>query len=194
MIMAAKRGIVRCFVAIEIPQSIQKSLQHMQTCLNPEIRKASWTKFGNFHLTLKFLGDVHAPAVEGVGKVMQSLAAVQSSFSIEFGKIGAFPNLSRPRVLWVGVKHGAPTVSRLASVVNLELRHLGFAIDKRFHPHLTVARLRAPMNLKPLRDMLQRYDTIDGALMNVNEMTLMQSRLHPNGAVYTPLNLCHFST
>lgn len=191
--MTTKSSAVRCFVAIEIPQTVQELLKHVQTRLQSEIRPASWTKLGNFHLTLKFLGDVHLQKIDGVSEVIQSVADAQAPFSLEFGKVGAFPNLNRPRVLWVGIKHGASTVSRLAKVVNLELKHLGFPIDNRFRPHLTLARLRTPMNLEPLGNMLCQYDAIDGALVSVNEMRLMQSYLHPNGAIYTSLNVCHFS-
>ena len=190
--VATKSDAIRCFVAIEIPQLIQELLKPAQSCLQSKIRKASWTKLGNFHLTLKFLGDVHPETIEVVSEAIQNVVEAQAPFSIEFGGVGAFPNFARPRVLWVGIKQGELTVSRLAKSVNFELKHLGFPTDNRFHPHLTLARLRAPMNLEPLQDMLRQYRTIDSAVVNVNEITLMQSQLQPNGAIYTPLNLYHF--
>ena len=192
--MATTKGnAIRCFVAIEIPHPIQGLLKPVQTRLQSEIRRASWTKLGNFHLTLKFLGDVPPERVDVVSEAVQNVADAQVPFSIEFGGVGAFPNFTRPRVLWVGIKQGASTVSNLAKSVNAALKHLGFSTDNRFHPHLTLARLRAPMNLDSLQNKLRQYDTIDGAVVNVNEITLMQSQLHPNGAIYTPLNVCHFS-
>ena len=193
MMGTTKGDAIRCFVAIEIPQSIQGLLKPLQICLQSKIRKASWTKPGNFHLTLKFLGDVRPETVDVVSEAIQNVADAQAPFSIQLGGVGAFPNLMRPRVLWVGIKHGVLTVSHLAKAVNLELKHLGFPTDNRFHPHLTLARLRDPMNLEPLKDVLRQYDTIDDAVVRVNEITLMQSQLHPNGAIYTPLNLCQFS-
>ncbi len=192
--MATTKGDgVRCFVAIEIPEPIQALLKPVQTRLQSEVRKASWTKQGNFHLTLKFLGDVKTEAVDAISKAVQNVANTQTPFSIELGGIGAFPTLARPRVIWIGVKHGAATVSHIAKAVNLELKRLGFPTDNRFHPHLTLGRLRTPANLKPLKSVLEKYDTIDGAIVNVNEIIVMQSQLHPNGAIYTPLNVCPFS-
>ena len=188
-----KSNAIRCFVAIEIPQPIQALLKNLQIRLQSEIRSASWTKSGNFHLTLKFLGDVPSEMIDDVSKGIQDVADIQTPSPIAFGGIGAFPNLYRPRVLWVGVKQGASIVSRLAKAVNLELKPLGFPTDNRFHPHLTLARLRAPVNLEPLKNMLRQYHAIDRAVVNVKEITLMRSELHPNGAVYTPLKVCHFS-
>jgi len=118
---------------------------------------------------------------------------VHPPFSMDFGGIGAFPNLARPRVIWMGIKQGASTVSRLAKAVNSELTHLGFPTDNRFHPHLTLARLRTATNLEPLKNILRKYDTIVGGSMCVKEIALMQSQPHRNGAIYTPLSVCHFS-
>ena len=188
-----KANGVRCFIAIEIPEPIQALLKPVQTRLQSEVRKASWTKQGNFHLTLKFLGDVDTEAVDAISEAVQKVAHTQTRFSIELGGIGAFPTLTRPRVIWVGVKHGAAIVSRIARAVNVELKRLGFPTDNRFHAHLTLGRLRTPVNLGRLKNILHKYDTIEGAIVNVNEIILMQSQLHPNGAIYTPLNVCKFS-
>ncbi len=188
-----KDNRVRCFVAIEIPEPIQALLKPVQTHLQSEVQKASWTKPGNFHLTLKFLGDVDTQAVDAISEAVQKVAHTQTQFSIQLGGIGAFPTLARPRVIWIGVKHGAAIVSRIAKAVNVKLKRLGFPTDNRFHAHLTLGRLRTPVNLKPLQNVLHKYDTIDGAIVNVNEIILMQSQLHPNGAIYTPLNVCQFS-
>lgn len=189
-----KSDVIRCFVAVEIPEPIQAVLEPVRTHLQSQIHKGtSWTKPGNFHLTLKFLGDVHPEAINDISEAVQRVTDRYAPFSIDFGGIGAFPNLARPRVIWMGIKQGASTVARLAKAVNLELTPLGFSTDNRFHPHLTLARLRSATNLEPLKNILRKYDTIVGGSMRVNEITLMQSQLHPNGAIYTPLSVCHFS-
>ena len=192
--MAITKGDnVRCFVAVEIPEPIQALLKPVQTHLQSEVRKASWTKLGNFHLTLKFLGDVQTETVDAINKAVQNVANTQEPFSIALGGIGAFPTLARPRVIWAGIKHNASAVASLAKAVNVELKQLGFPTDNRFHPHLTLGRLRSPVNLESIKSVLHKYDTIDGTVVTVNKITVMQSQLHPNGAIYTPLNVCPFS-
>ena len=190
----AKSAVIRCFVAVEIPEPIQALLKPVQTHLQSQIhRGTSWTKPGNFHLTLKFLGDIHPEASNDVSEALRRVTERHPPFSIAFGGIGAFPNLARPRVIWLGIKQGASTVSHLAKAVNLELADLGFSPDNRFHPHLTLARLRTATNLEPLKNILRKYDTIVGGSMRVNEIALMQSQLHRNGAIYTSLSVRHFS-
>ena len=190
----AKSAVIRCFIAVEIPESIQALLKPVQTHLQSQIPKGtSWTKPGNFHITLKFLGDVHPETIHDVSEVLQCVTDTHSPFSIAFGGIGAFPNLVRPRVIWMGIKQGASSMSHLAKAVNYELTHLGFSADNRFHPHLTLARLRTATNLEPLKNILRKYDTIVGGSMRVNEIKIMQSQLHPKGAIYTPLSVRHFS-
>ena len=190
----ANSAVIRCFVAVEIPEPIQALLKPVQTHLQSQIHKGtSWTKPGNFHLTLKFLGDIHPEASNDVAEALQRVTERHPPFSIAFGGIGAFPNLARPRVIWLGIKQGASSVSRLAKAVNFELTNLGFSTDNRFHPHLTLARLRTATNLEPLKNILRKYDTIVGGSIRVNEIALMQSQLHRNGAIYTPLSVRHFS-
>ena len=189
-----KGARIRCFVAVEIPEPIQALLEPVQTHLQSQIHnRTSWTKRGKFHLTLKFLGDVRPEAINDVREALQRVTDTYPPFSIDFGGIGAFPNLTRPRVIWMGIKQGASTVSHLAKAVNHELTHLGFSKDNRFHPHLTLARLRTATNLEPLKNILRKYDTIVDGSMHVNEIALMQSQLHRNGAIYTPLSVHHFS-
>ena len=112
---------IRCFIAIEIPEPIQEQLVRIQGTLRKQISKASWVKPGNIHLTLKFLGDVDPEDLESIGKAVEGVTKHHHSFSLHIGGVGAFPNLARPRVIWVGVKFGAERVSTLAQDINLAL-------------------------------------------------------------------------
>ncbi|MDE0482523.1 MAG: RNA 2',3'-cyclic phosphodiesterase [Candidatus Poribacteria bacterium] len=188
-----KPDLIRCFAAIEIPERIQALLVEVQNAFRPKIEKASWTKQGNFHFTLKFLGDVEDRNINEISAALQKIAESQTPFSIEIGGIGAFPNLARPRVLWVGLKQGEVPITKLASAVNQELVKFGYSNDTRFHPHLTLARLRNQVNLNSFISIFKKFETIDGALLTVDKITLVKSELHPSGAVYIPLKICEFN-
>lgn len=179
---------IRCFIAIEIPEPIQEQLVRIQGTLRKQISKASWVKPGNIHLTLKFLGDVDPEDIESIGKAVEGVTKHHHSFSLHIGGVGAFPNLARPRVIWVGVKFGAERVSTLAQDINLALSTRGFSLDaKKFNPHLTIARLREKIDLKPYASQYRQYNRIHGAEMTVDTISLIQSRLHSRGAIYSTL-------
>ncbi len=182
-------GSIRCFVAIEIPDRIQSILSEVQSEFRPKIRNASWTRHGNFHLTLKFLGDVEKCDIDKVNSTVEGIAENREPFCIEIGGIGTFPNLYRPRVLWVGLRQGVKETTPLANTVTRELMKFGFANEKRFHPHFTLARIRKSVNMKAHTEFFKKFETIAGTLMNVEHITLVRSELHRSGAVYTPLHI-----
>ena len=178
---------IRCFVAVEIPESIQDLLAEIQDAFRPKIKRASWTRHRNIHLTLKFLGEVEQNRISQISEVLHKSAAHHKPFSIEIGGVGAFPNLVRPRVLWVGLKQGAAQMKTLAKAINDELCSLGYPNDTRFHPHLTLTRLKNQVNLSTYIKLFKKFETIEGALLKVDKITLVKSELQPSGAVYTPI-------
>lgn len=188
-----KPDLIRCFAAIEIPERIQALLVEVQNAFRPKIKRASWTKYGNFHLTLKFLGDVEDRNINEISAALQKIAVSQTPFLIEIGGIGAFPNLARPRVLWVGLKQGTPLTVKLSRVINNEFVKFGFEKDTRIHPHFTLARLKEKVILNTFISLFKEFETIDGASLTVDKITLVKSELHPSGAVYTPLKICEFN-
>lgn len=180
---------IRCFVAIEIPDRIQVILSEVQSEFRQKITRASWTRNGNYHLTLKFLGDVEKSSINEINSTIASIAGNHRPICIEIGSIGTFPNLYRPRVLWVGLTQGANKITTLANAVIRELGKLGYPSENRFHPHLTLARLKENVNMKTCTELFKKFETIAGTLINVNHITLVRSELRPSGAVYTPLHI-----
>lgn len=178
---------IRCFIAIELPDSIQEIFEEIQTTLRSRISHASWTKLGNFHLTLKFLGDVKQNRISEIGNTIEYISKKYEPFPLNFGGIGAFPNIPRPRVLWIGLKQGTLTTTELGQEINTEMIHLGFKNESRFHPHVTLARIRNPVNFSGFKDLFEKYDTLQNSKLTVNEIVLVKSKLHPSGAVYTPI-------
>ena len=179
---------IRCFIAIEIPERIQNQLARIQGTLRNQIQKASWVKPSNVHLTLKFLGDVDPDNLESIAEAIERVAIRHRSFSLRVGGLGTFPNFARPRVIWAGVKTGGERVSALAQDINVALSYCGFAPDtKKFNAHLTIARVKGRIDLRPYANQYRQYDRIDGAEMSVNTISLIQSQLQPTGAIYSTL-------
>ena len=185
---------IRCFIAIEIPETFQTPLTSAQEELRKYISGASWVKRGNIHLTLKFLGDVVPNQISVIKNSIEQVTDTRLPFSMELGGIGAFPNLSRPRVIWAGVKTGADQVAAIAREIDDGLSRHAFERDEKpFRPHITLARLKRRINLDPFVDVFRQYDTINGATMVVNQVQIIQSQLRPSGTIYTPLETCYFN-
>src|SRR3989442_14472428 len=96
--------MIRAFIAIDLPDEVRAALDEAQTRLKRAHTgvKVSWTKIGNLHLTLQFLGYVEEEAVEKIRGSLEGVAGRHAPFELQVGGTGAFPDENRPRVLWVG--------------------------------------------------------------------------------------------
>lgn len=171
---------MRLFVAIDVPDEIRSAIEsEIVDQLRDRVPGARWTRPEGRHLTLKFLGNVDADRVESIGEALRATASRHSSFEASFEVVGGFPNLRRPRVLWIGVGEGAKLMSALAQDVESGLEPLGFEPEGRpFQGHLTLARFKQPRSIAvpEIAVQLNRFA--------VNEIVLFESRLHPKGARY----------
>lgn len=180
---------IRSFIAIEFPESVHQLCARIQRELAPSLGRISWVKYGNVHLTFKFLGDITPSQKEAVIHALEAPLAAHPRLEIALGGVGVFPNWRRPRVLWLGIIRGQEALTAIAATIDATLRPLGFRKeDKPFRPHLTLARIRRPVNLAPLQTQFQRYQHLDLEPISVDHLVLMRSVLHPKGSIYTPLH------
>lgn len=109
-------------------------------------------------------------------------------FEAQIRGLGAFPSVTRPRVIWAGVLDGAPEMIELARRVDTALAALGFAREERpFSPHVTLGRVRRPGRDPTLSEALTGGSGREFGRMGVPGACLMRSELSPRGARYTEL-------
>lgn len=172
---------LRTFIALDIdPQTIAYLDGAVKILRNTDCQ-ASWTKKGNFHLTLKFLGDTN----EGiVPQISDELANIFGAFPIPFRPthIGGFPNLKKPRVLWLGLE--CEGIGEIAKKTEDVCAKFGYEKeDKQFVPHLTLGRIKSLHDFsKTVQDLPQppKEGSFTGAVF-------YKSQLTPGGSIYTPL-------
>ncbi|HEY6342927.1 MAG TPA: RNA 2',3'-cyclic phosphodiesterase [Bryobacteraceae bacterium] len=148
---------MRLFVAIDIPEEIKVRLEAFVDRLRPTA-KLSWSPVQNLHVTTKFIGEWPESKL---GEIEQALAAVPPRGLVEIGVrgLGWFPNEKSPRVFWAGIEAGE-SLRKLAGDTERKLKELGVPVEDRgFHPHLTLARRRAPTPLENLRQTLAAGET-----------------------------------
>ena len=142
------------------------------------------------HLTLKFLGDVDTRDVGAVDAAVSRAAGAAQPTGGRLRDLGSFPHLRRPRVLWIGVHTGDDRLATLHDVLQSELAAVGFPRDARaFRPHVTLGRVRGTRRLSALRDALEGRRDFDAGSFPIDALTLFESRLHRDGALYEALGV-----
>ncbi len=169
---------------MKMPEDISGELENFLAELRP-LSKIRWVKYGQFHITLKFLGELE-PGV--IAQVKDSLTPLKTfkPFTIELSYIGAFPNLNTPRVIWLSGDKGARELTQLSRQVNDVLyEEVDLAKDeKRFKPHLTLARVK---DERLTEELIRKLGEVKNFLWVCDELFLMRSELTPKGPIYTEL-------
>ncbi len=184
---------LRAFIALEMPDKIRRALDEISFQLRNELSGVPlrWVPVDHMHLTLKFLGDISRAQVPTIARVLQEQTAPFSPLELSLDGIGAFPNLQRPRVLWVGV-NTPPGLSELQKSIESQLSMHGFPLEGRaFAPHLTLARVRGharPADLARIRETLAAAPKPASAGALADTITLFRSELKPSGSVYNALS------
>lgn len=180
---------IRTFIAIQMPADIRRKLAGIGEELKKSGADAKWVHEENFHITLKFLGNVTAERVTAVSEVVRFIAEQTEAFDLVLSGVGAFPRLSRPSVVWVGISDGSDRIASLAEKIDFELGRLGFECENRpFSGHVTVARVRTPKNLERLKGMIENLQGQHVGAFGVESVAIMKSELRRTGPIYTAIN------
>jgi RNA 2',3'-cyclic 3'-phosphodiesterase len=180
----------RVFAAIELPSNVQKRIQKQIQQLQAAVpgNKASWSRTENIHLTVKFFGNVLPKKIVRISEAASRVVNQVSKFKIEIGKTGAFPKVSQPRVLWIGVEDPTGELARLHQLFETECAVEGFDRETRdFRPHLTIARLRRPEGAKALAETNQKLG-FESLSLDINELVVFRSEPSGKGSKYTALS------
>ena len=177
---------LRLFVGLALPPAHQALVDGLRPGLAARVRtRATWTRPGNAHVTLKFLGNVGRERREAV---TAALAGVRfAPFDLTLGSGGFFPGPARPRVLWVGITAGAQACRELAAAVDTALVPLGFAAETRpFAAHMTLGRLKEPGGGIDAAGLLGLLAATAWPPVVVTGFTLFASLPGPDGPRYLP--------
>ncbi len=183
--------MIRAFIAVDLPDDVRVALSEAQARLKRAhvSVKVSWTKIDNTHLTLQFLGYVEEGAIEKIKESLESVAQQYCRFEIPVQGAGAFPNERSPRVLWVGCEDTEGKLKGLANAVQSATQPLGFEPEHReFSAHLTLGRIKQPRPDVALTRALDSIKNQAFGTLRVAAIHLFESKLHPEGSIYTKLS------
>ena len=181
---------IRSFIAVSLPVPIKKKLGAIQNRIRiRQGQKAGFPRWENLHITLIFLGNMHAKVIEGLPYSMDTILQQIPGFSLSLSKIGTFPGRNRPaRVLWAGLDGDVHILKQIHHDLITGLISSGLTFDRqKFSPHITLARFKTNLGYHQFSDLVSPKD-FSGETFQVQGIDLYKSKLTPRGAIYTLLH------
>lgn len=209
MVTEPNHVVIRTFLAVELDEPLRRQLMHVQQDLKTLVEqqsskdlRISWTKPASIHLTIKFLGDMAESLVDPLRQGIERAIGSCQALSIPLDRLGAFPYLQQPRLLWIGPPSSwaqskeAQRMTEWHRAIEVCSASFGFVSEgKPLSPHVTVARIkggeRTMGRILATQDLLHRPLAL--GTLSVESVVLMQSDLRAGGSVYTPLWSCRLA-
>ena len=175
---------IRSFIALYPDPAALKAVSDFVGCLRNRDRTVRWEKDAHIHITMKFLGDVLLQDVRAVEKELRARLEGSGAVSALIDRVGGFPSLHRPRIIWLGLSDGADRVRTLNDILEQVCESVGMPREPRkFTPHFTIGRVRQQES-GDLENALEAC-SFDSTPVSFDSMRIMQSTLTPKGAIHT---------
>ena len=180
---------LRAFFAVPLSQALREQLAKIEPELASLARaegvELKWVEPENFHITLRFLGEIEPGAVKELRALAEEAAQQAAPCEARLKAVGFFPSAARPRVLHVTVEAPPPLLG-LAGAIEAGLRARRYPpADHGFQPHITLARIRSGGPAPRLTAKAQSLPV--AGTLSIHEFVLFQSETLPEGPRYTPL-------
>jgi len=176
---------MRIFIAVEFNENIKKYLQKIQSFVQQRSIRGNFTLFDNFHLTIKFIGEVKPMMLPEIYHAMEDAVAGVSEFTLYTGKLGSFSR-GEKKIIWLGLQGNLDSLFKLNRQVEAEMIKRGFPRgDVKFLPHITLG--REVVLQEQLESLDHSIPYIDNEIV-VNRITLMESKRQDGRLVYAPIH------
>ncbi|MHA2377992.1 MAG: RNA 2',3'-cyclic phosphodiesterase [Candidatus Thorarchaeota archaeon] len=176
-------GAVRAFLSVDIDDdALISRIVHIQQKLDRQSAKLKIVEPNNLHFTLRFFGDTPHAKIDQIQHELEKTEF--SPFTIRIEGVGAFPSNRRPNVIWVGVTQNVERFVRLKLSLDDLLGNLGYPADRRFHAHITIARVRSIRDRDRILKNLDSLTAESVGTMSVDCFRLTRSTLTQAGPIY----------
>ncbi|MGD9495973.1 MAG: RNA 2',3'-cyclic phosphodiesterase [Armatimonadota bacterium] len=185
--MAEER--LRLFFAVPLAETLRDAACALQDELARACQprpRVKWVERPNLHMTLKFLGDTPAGAVEQIARMAERVAAGAPPMALALAGAGCFPPRGAPHTIWLGLARECPELVELAEALDQALAQAGLAEREQrpFHPHFTLGRVK-DRDGRALRAAIEALAHRPVGEMTVDHFALISSDLTPQGPIYT---------
>lgn len=181
---------MRSFVTLEFPMETKEKIAEIQSVIRKNSEYGRFKYIGNFHLTLKFLGEVENSIVDFIGEELEKETSNESPFSISLNGIDGFGIGDTIKTIYIKISGEKERLSNLAHKVDDICRPYGYKADKFYTPHITVAQeVKLNIPFEQLKEKLN-YEFCKNILFD--RVTIMKSEQVGNKRIYTPVKITYF--
>jgi 2'-5' RNA ligase len=162
-----------------MPEEVRESLSNI--CFG--IPGARWTQKDQMHLTVRFIGDTFQNTMDDIADILENVNC--SCFSLTIKGLGYFPPKHKPNLLFAGIENST-YLQDLRDLIEPLLTEIGLEPEERkYHPHITLARLRPEAPLNTITGFLSAHNLLKIENIPITEFHLYSSELTADGAVHT---------
>lgn len=175
---------MRTFIAVKIP--FHPNIPEVYTNVRNELKneKISWVNPDNFHLTLKFIGEIQEDFKSQIIEVLRTIPNLFKTFNFTVKGLGVFPNPHKASVIWMGIEKHGPLI-KLNEYIEQNLANRGLPkSDKKFSAHLTMARIKQPVRNSDIKSLIKRFEHKHMLDVYVDKVIFYQSILSAKGPKY----------
>ncbi|GAA0351552.1 RNA 2',3'-cyclic phosphodiesterase [Alkalibacterium iburiense] len=176
--------MMRVFIAIELSKDIKEELKQTQDKLSPFCTKGRLTDKSNFHLTLRFIGEVNLKEYHSLKKAVDTVMKTHYPFSLHLDSLGSFNKRNR-HIIWAGVRGEMNKLYNLYYGLEEALLEEGFPKEEReYTPHITLA--RQVQLIEPINELNQKV-SMKSLEFSVKDIAVMESINRNGQLVYRPV-------
>lgn len=162
---------MRLFYAIEFDEGVKTELVKAQSILKKRAKRANFTRKENFHLTLRFMGEIEDANYPVLAKIQAEIASKHEPFLLELSKPGIFERGNK-FIVWWGIRKSEQLYS-LQKSLEEEIRLNGFVSEhKIYNPHITLAREFSSYD--NVKEILSELGSLTSTI-EVGSISLMES-------------------
>ena len=174
---------MRAFIAIDFTKEVKKEILSVQKSVAEKSSKGNFTPEENFHLTLRFIGEIDEYGMESLADAVRETGLRFRGFELNINSLGFFPRGDKS-IVWVGVEKNK-SLDMLYNNLEKNLMREGFRKERQnFTPHITIGR---DVDLKMSYDKTKAAVDMQNISVKVDSITLMESIRRGSKLIYKPV-------
>ena len=181
---------IRTFIAFEIEDRVKDAIEDIKEKIKiTNSIKGKWISKENTHLTLKFLGDTQLQKIDKIKECIRTSLNSTNLFNCVLKNTGTFPPSKFPRIVWAGIEKEEERITECVDGLENSLLKLHFKKEKRnFKSHITICRIKQVIDPQLFKSSMEEINNTFAPIdFKIDKVTLFESKLTPQGPIYTSL-------